>query len=182
MPQPATSHTVLLVPVPELEAWVRRRWEHYAPGWVSRDPAFTHAHVTVLGPWVPSPSAADLAAVADVAASVTAFAFTLAAVETFADGLLHTVPAPRAPFAALTAALAARFPAHPPYAGAFPDPVPHLTLDQVSPTVSAASVRASLGPLLPADCRAERLEVHRYAEGDCRVLASWPLGGSTPEG
>lgn len=175
MPPAAPSHTVLLVPVPVLEPWVRARWEYYAPAWVSRDPAFTHAHVTVLAPWVPAPSAADLAAVAEVVAAVPAFAFELATVTAFADGLLHLVPSPAAPFAALTAALVERFPGHPPYAGAFPDPVPHLTLDQASPTVSAGSVRASLGDLLPATCRAERVELHRYAEGDCRVLASWPL-------
>ncbi len=171
-------HTVLLVPVPLLEPWVRERWEHYAPTWVSRDPAFSHAHVTVLSPWVASPSSADLAAVAKIASSLAPFDFALSTVEAFADGLLHLVPAPAGPFAALTAALWARFPDHPPYAGAFPDPVPHLTLDQVSASVSADSVRASLGDLLPAACRAERLELHRYAEGDCRVLASWPLGGS----
>ena len=175
MPPADPSHTVLLVPVPVLEPWVRERWEHYAPTWVSRDPAFTHAHVTVLAPWVAEPDEDDLTAVARIAAGVAPFDFTLSAVESFANGLLHLVPAPAAPFAALTAALGAHFPEHPPYAGAFPDPVPHLTLDQTSPSVSAASVRASLGTLLPATGRAERLELHRYAEGDCRVLASWPL-------
>lgn len=175
-------HTVLLVPVPALEPWVRERWEHYAPTWVSRDPAFTHAHVTVLAPWVAEPSAEDLAAVAKIAATVAPFGFTLSTVEAFADGLLHLVPTPAAPFAALTAALWARFPDHPPYAGAFPDPVPHLTLDQASTSVSVASVRASLGTLLPATCRAERLELHRYDEGGCRVLASWPLGGAAGRG
>lgn len=177
MPSAATSHTVLLVPVPDLEPWVRERWEHYAPSWVSRDPAFTHAHITVLAPWVAAPGADDLAAVAAVAASVPPFSFTLTSVEAFADGLLHLVPAPTAPFTTLTAALGERYPEHPPYAGAFPDPVPHLTLDQTSASVTPSSVRASLAPLLPATCRAERLELHRYAEGDCRVLASWPLSG-----
>lgn len=175
-------HTVLLVPVPLLEPWVRERWEHYAPTWVSRDPAFTHAHVTVLSPWAAEPGAEDLAAVAKIAAAAAPFDFTLSTVEAFADGLLHLVPAPAAPFAALTAALWARFPEHPPYAGAFPEPVPHLTLDQASASVSAGSVRASLGTLLPATCRAERLELHRYDEGDCRVLASWPLGGPVAGG
>ena len=176
MSHPAASHTVLVVPVPALESWVRARWEHYEPGWVSRDPAFTHAHITALAPFLPSPTTADLAVVGLVAASAAAFAYDLSEITAFPDGVLHLQPDPLAPFAALTAALWEAFPSCPPYAGAFADVVPHLTLDQLSAEVSLASVRDSLGDLLPVRTVADRLELQRYAEGDCRALASWSLG------
>ncbi|MDQ6525377.1 2'-5' RNA ligase family protein [Nocardioides sp. LHD-245] len=170
------AHTVLVVPVPALEGYVRGRWEHYDPAWVSPDPAFTHAHITALAPFLPSPSEADLARVAAIARARPAFDFVLDDVTAFPDGIVHAVPTPAGPFAELTARLWREFPACPPYAGEFADVVPHLTLDRIGPAVSTVSVTADLAGLLPARARAERLELHRYAEGDCRVLESWPLG------
>ncbi|WP_082606318.1 2'-5' RNA ligase family protein [Nocardioides sp. Root190] len=170
------AHTVLAVPVPALDTWVRARWQHYDPAWVSRDPAFTHAHVTALAPFLAEPGAVDLARIAAIAAATASFDVTLAEVAAFPDGIVHVVPDPPGPFAALTAALWEAFPECPPYAGEFADVVPHLTLDHLSPEVSVASVAAELAGLLPVRCRAERLELHWYAEGDCRVLASWLLG------
>lgn len=171
------AHTVLVVPVPALEDHVRGRWEHYEPGWVSHDPAFTHAHITALAPFLPEPSRADLAAVAGIARATAPFAYTLADVAAFPDGIIHLEPVPTGPFAALTAALWQRFPQCPPYAGEFADVVPHLTLDQAAGDVSVESVRTTLAHLLPVRTLADRLELHRYAEGDCRVLASWPFSG-----
>ncbi|HVK26724.1 MAG TPA: 2'-5' RNA ligase family protein [Nocardioides sp.] len=172
------AHTVLVIPVPALEEHVRGRWEHYEPGWVSRDPAFTHAHITALAPFLPTPSADDLAAVGAMARATPAFSYTLTDVAAFPNGIIHLEPSPPGPFAALTAALWERFPQCPPYAGEFADVVPHLTLDQAAGDLSVESVRRTLAHLLPVRTIAERLELHRYAEGDCRVLASWPLGGA----
>ena len=171
----APGHTVLLVPVPEVEPFIRARWQHYDETWVSSDPSFTHAHITVLSPFVPSPTSTDLARVAEIAATVDAFDFVLDDVTTFANGLIHSPPEPAAPFAELTARVCAAFPGLLPYDGAF-DAVPHLTLDQTAPGVSERSVRTSLGDLLPVRCRADRLELHRYAAGDCQVLEAWKLG------
>ncbi|GAA1538150.1 2'-5' RNA ligase family protein [Nocardioides humi] len=170
------AHSVLAVPVPALEPYVRARWEHYDAAWVSRDPAFTHAHITALAPFLPAPSAADLARVAEIARTTPAFDFVLDEVAAFPDGIVHAVPTPAAPFAELTARLWRAFPDCPPYAGEFADVVPHLTLDRLGPAVSIGSVAAEVGGLLPARTRAERLELQWYDEGDCRVLAAWPLG------
>lgn len=169
------AHTVLVVPVVELEPFVRERTEHYDASFLSADPAFVHAHVTVLGPFLPAPTAADLARVEAVVSGVPAFDFALDAVSEFPDGLLHLQPRPDDAFRRLTRALAAAFPQCPPYAGAFPDPVPHLTLDQRSDVVSLASVSTALGDLLPVTCRADRVALHRYANHDCRLLAEWKL-------
>ena len=54
------GHTCLAVPVPALEDWVRERTAHYDPSFVSTDPGFAHAHLTLLAPWVERPTAADL--------------------------------------------------------------------------------------------------------------------------
>lgn len=172
------AHTVLLVPVPELEEFVRERTVHYDASFLSADPAFVHAHITVLGPFLTAPGDADLAAVAEIAATTGAFDYTLARVAEFPDGLLHLPPEPAEPFRELTRRLAAAYPQCPPYAGAFPDPVPHLTLDQRGPGVDAASVSRALAPSVPARCRADRIALHRYANHDCRVLAEWKLDGS----
>ncbi|GAA3538152.1 2'-5' RNA ligase family protein [Nocardioides daeguensis] len=172
------AHTVLVVPVPALESYIRGRWEHYDAAWVSRDPAFTHAHITALAPFLPTPSEEDLARVAAIARATAAFEFDLDEVTAFPDGIVHVVPEPAAPFAALTAALWQAFPDCPPYAGEYADVVPHLTLDRLARDVSIASVTADLAGTLPLRTRAERLELHRYAEGDCRVLATWSLTGA----
>lgn len=170
------GHSVLAIPVPALEPFVRSRWLHYDPAWVSRDPGFTHAHITVLAPFVAAPSEQDLATVGAIACRTPAFEFALEEVAAFPNGIIHTPPAPAAPFARLTAAVRAAYPHLLPYDGEF-EPVPHLTLDHTTTDISSATVRQVLGTTLPAYVRAERLELHRYAEGDCRVLASWPLSG-----
>lgn len=171
------GHTVLVVPVPELEAFVRQRWEHYDPVWVSTDPEFTHAHVTALAPFLPTPSRTDLDRVGEIAAAMPPTDFRLEMVHTFPDGIIHLRPVPSEPFAALTRRLWEAFPACPPYGGQCDDLTPHLTLDRAAGPVTVASTRALLGGAIPVRCRAQRLELHRYAAGDCRVQHSWPLGG-----
>lgn len=194
------GHSVLVVPVPALERFVRARWAHYDPEWVSADPSFTHAHVTLLAPWLEEPTSADLATVAAVAAQAMPFDYLLADVAAFPNGIVHTPPVPTAPFTTLTARLAAAFPQCPPYGGEFGDPEelePHVTLDHldalearsaqtdradradradVTDSVGVAAVRAALGGVLPAHGRAEHLEWQWYDAGDCHVRSRWPLG------
>ena len=103
------SHTVLAVPVPALDAFARSRSARYDASFVSAEPDFGHAHVTLLGPWLPAPSEADLAVVAEVVAAEPPFAFSLGELAQTSRGLLHLRPAPPEPFARLTAALVAAF-------------------------------------------------------------------------
>lgn len=175
------GHSVLLVPVPALEGFIRSRWEHYAPELVSRDRAFTHAHVTVLAPYLAEPSSDDLAVVEEIVASTPAFAFRLHDVAAFPDGIIHAAPVPAAPFSRLTARLWEAFPQCPPYGGRYDDLVPHVTLDRLSPSVDVATTRALLGDLLPTRCVADRVELHWYETGNCHVLATWALGVPTLE-
>jgi hypothetical protein len=167
------AHTVLVVPVPELESFVRERTEHYDASFVSADPSFVHAHISALGPFLDEPSDDALALVGDIARRTPAFDFTLDRIGELAHGILSLLPDPDDPFRELTRRLVAAFPQCPPYGGAFPEPVPHLTLDQRADGIDEASVRAALGDAVPARCRADRLALHRYANHDCRVLAEW---------
>ncbi|EWT00995.1 hypothetical protein N865_12310 [Intrasporangium oryzae NRRL B-24470] len=176
------GHTVLQVPVPQLETFVRARTAHYDADYVSADPDYVHAHVTALGPFLPPEAIGgpERDSILEILRETEPFEFVLARVATFPNGIIHLVPEPEEPFRRLTARLARAFPQCPPYAGQFPDVRPHLTLDavsdSVSDSVSEASTRRLLGELVPARCRAERLDLAWYEQGGCRVLASWPLG------
>lgn len=170
-----SGHSVLVVPVPELEPYVVERTRHYDDSFLSADPRFVHAHVTLLAPWLPEPSADDLQCVGKLAAAAEPFDFDLAELRVFAGGTLYLAPEPAAPFEALTAELMAAFPQCPPYEGRF-DAVPHLTVDHLLGGATAASTLTSLGALVPARCRADRISLQRYANHDCRTIAEWRLG------
>ncbi|KQW52758.1 hypothetical protein ASC77_00070 [Nocardioides sp. Root1257] len=172
------AHTVLVVPVPELEPFVLGRTRHYDASFVSADPTFVHAHISALGPFLDDPSSPDRALVGEIAAATPAFDFTLERIGELAHGILSLLPDPDDPFRELTRRLVAAFPQCPPYGGAYPEPTPHLTLDQRADGIDEQSVRTALGDAVPARCRADRLVLHRYANHDCRVLAEWKLGGA----
>src|SRR5688500_7851829 len=92
------AHTVLAVPVPPLDEVVRERTAFYDSSFVSRDPGFTHAHITVLAPWISHPTSRDLAAVADIVTTVEPMEVKLAELDTFPDGVIHLRPEPDGPF------------------------------------------------------------------------------------
>ncbi len=169
------GHSVLQVPVPRLEGFVRGRTAHYDASYLSADPAHVHAHVTALGPFAPELTPDIERRVAAIAAETPAFDFVLERVGTFADGIIHLLPEPDEPFRKLTARLAAEFPEHPPYEGRYGDVAPHLTLDLRSDTVTEASTRALLDGVLPARCRATRLDLAWYEPHATGVRRSWPL-------
>lgn len=162
--------------MPGLDAFVRARTAHYDHDYLSVDPAFTHAHVTVLGPFLADPGPADLATVGTIAAGVAPFDFTLERIETFPNGIIHLVPEPDGPFRLLTTRLWEAFPQCPPYAGEFPDVRPHLTLDATSPEVTEGSTRAAIATLLPMRSLANRVDLAWWAPGETRLIRSWPLG------
>ena len=174
-----TGHTVLAVPVPALDQVVRDRTAFYDRSFVSSDPAFVHAHVTVLGPGLSRPTPADLALVSTIARETTSFEVTFSEVGEFPDGLLHLVPTVADDLRTLTSRLAEAFPATPPGGGLFPDSTPHLTLDQRSGSVTPETVRATVAHLLPLTVTVERIDLQWWSSGDCRLLETFPLGGRT---
>jgi 2'-5' RNA ligase len=100
------------------------------PGDASRltDPGMPY-HVTVLYPFL-APDAIDIEverALAEIAIRFAPFEFDLTEAGRFAD-VLFLAPQPPEPFVALTRAVHARWPQHPPYRGEFENIVPHVTI------------------------------------------------------
>jgi len=173
-----TGHSVLQLPVPALESWVRERTAHHDAGFVSADPRFGHAHITALGPFAPAPSPADLETVATLAAGTPPIEARLADLAQFPNGIIHLVPDPDGSLRDLTARLVAAFPAWPPYGGEFgTDVQPHLTVDAASEHVDLASTAALLADVVPVDVVLDRLQLAWWETDRCHVMAEWPLGG-----
>lgn len=168
------GHSVLQIPVPALEWFVRDRNAHYDGDYVSSDPDFVHAHITVLGPFLDEVDEASADVVADIASRVAPFDVRLGRIATFPNGVIHLLPEPDEQFRRLTRDLWAAFPECPPYGGEFAEIVPHLTLDLTSHGVTEESTRAALR--LPAAERAERIDLAWYEPGNCHRIRSWPLG------
>lgn len=172
------GHTVLAVPVPALDAYVRARTQHYDADYLAADPQFGQAHVTLLAPWQREPTAADRQIVADLCAAAEPFEYGLAELGVFADGIVHLLADPADRFAAMTRELRRKFPGNVPYDGQFDHLVPHVTLDALGPGVDTESVRSSLGELVPLRCRAELVQLQWWQAGRCHVQQTWQLGGS----
>lgn len=176
------GHTVLQLPVPALEEWVRTRTAHYDGGFVSRDPRFGHAHITALGPFDPAPSRETLDLVGSIAAETAPVAVRLERLAQFPNGIIHLVPEPDDALRALTARLVAAFPGWPPYGGEFGDDVrPHLTVDAASDAASdpvdLASTARLLADVVPVEVVLDRLQLAWWESGGCRVVGEWVLGG-----
>ena len=137
----SSGHAVLQVAVPELENWIKARTRHYDPRYLSSDPRFSHAHITVLAPL--QPDEVDLAAIARIAATIRPFEFALREIGVFPNGCVYLKPEPDEPFRVLTRRAWLAHPMVTPNGA--PEPTPHLTLDMLSPAVTVPSTRASLG-------------------------------------
>lgn len=171
------GHSVLQLPVPALEEWVRARTAHYDAGFVSTDPRFGHAHITALGPFDPDPSEVALGTIADIAAATGTVRTRLERIAQFPNGIIHLVPEPADQLRDLTARLVAAFPAHQPYGGEFGDDVqPHLTVDAASATVSLATTAVLLHDVVPVDVVLDRLQLAWWESGRCHVMEEWRLG------
>lgn len=170
------GHTVLQLPVPALEGWVRDRTRHYDEGFVSRDASFAHAHITALAPFAPSPAPEQLETIADLADRTSPITVRLSELGQFSNGIIHLLPVPDGPLRALTDALVEAFPAFPPYEGRFgPRVEPHLTLDAASDEVSVETTREMLGDLVPVACTLTELQLAWWQSGRCHVMDRWPL-------
>jgi 2'-5' RNA ligase len=171
--------SALIVEVPEAE--------HLVAGWRRRhDPSAARgipAHITALYPFL-APELVDDAVLGDLRAVVSsfdAFWYDLTRLEDL-PGVIWLRPDPGEPFSALTRALWAAFPDHPPYGGRHLDPRPHLTLAQLDDSSARARVRralqAALGEKLPLRCRADHLSVFSAdADGNWRRRDTLRFGG-----
>jgi hypothetical protein len=136
-------------------------------------------HVTALWPFLPV-EAFDIGAerrLGELIAGAPAFSFALARVAELADAAV-LLPDPAAPFRALTRLLWDEWPECPPYAGAFDDIAPHVTVAIDPPAAERAAIEGALGPQLPLLCRAtEVLLVEETPAGPLRERRRFALDG-----
>jgi hypothetical protein len=123
MPKPESALVVL---VPEAEPLVQPFRQRYDPSAALGVPA----HITLLYPFIaPERIGTDaLDAIAECFRGFAPIAFSLTEVRRFPAETLYLAPAPDEPFRKLTMAIWDRFPDAPPYGGAWPDIVPHLSV------------------------------------------------------
>ena len=135
--------------------------------------------MTVLYPFLPASAlTVDVrSGLARLAAAVKPFEVRFERVRRFDDGLVWLEPEPSEPFAALTDAVAARWPTHPHYGGRFDDVIPHLTVAEADGPDSLAEAEAAARWVVPFSARASHLEVWRQDEAG-RWHPHWriPLG------
>jgi hypothetical protein len=126
------------------------------------------AHITILFPFADA-AAVDEDALAQLFGRFPAFDFTLDRVERFDTGIVWLHPEPSFRFVDLTAAIAERWPEHPPYEGEFDEPIPHLTVSETP---------IDFQPALPIAVRAHEVTLIEEDESTGRWSRrrSFPLG------
>jgi hypothetical protein len=171
------AHSLLTVPVPELDPVVRPRLRLRSPDEVPEDDEDPVAHVTLLGPFAARADLTDglLAELRRLFADVTPFSFELTAVSRFPGGSVYLAPSPAAPFRQLTHELTRRFPEYPPYGGAFDEVVPHLTVP-LPPEESPDALEQLLAPRLPLTAHAREAALYWWEPGECQTLQTFPFG------
>ncbi len=170
----APTESALLVPVVEAEDVVS--------SWRARlDPAARRgvpAHVTLLYPFAfPTAINDDIRTrLREVFSTVRPFDFSLASVRWFGDNVVFLAPEPDESFRRLTNTLTETFPEYPPYAGAFVDVVPHLTVGDNSPPALLHAAADDVRPKLPI--RSHAREVWLLIGSD--APASWNIRDRFP--
>jgi 2'-5' RNA ligase len=131
-------------------------------------------HVTLLFPFMPVSGLKPgvRRELAEIAAMVEPFEVRFARAGRF-PGAVYLAPEPSAPFAVLTAAIAARFPDYPPYEGAFDEVIPHLTLVE-SPTAPLDEFARSVERYLPFTRHVAAMEV-LIEDVDARWQSLWRI-------
>ena len=164
------SGVVIRVPLPAALDGIRRRHDTGAAAGVP-------AHITILFPFLP---VAELTPIlrrqlVAIAGTVAPFEVRFSAVGRF-PGVVYLVPEPDAPFRRLTAEFATRFPAYPPYGGAFDEVVPHLTLAE-SDSAPLDSIAMAAARSLPFRRDVQAIEL-LIPDGGERWHRRWriPLG------
>jgi len=160
--------SALVILVPEAEPLVAAYRQRYDPSAAQGMPA----HITLHYPFLPPVAIGDdvLAQLQALFAAFPAFPYALSAARAFPD-LLYLAPEPEAPFRALIAALAARFPQTPPYGGSIPldKIVPHLTVAHAPDPAELKALRARFtvhaAPRLPLALRAGQVWLMDDGEG-----------------
>ena len=150
--------SALIVAVPEAEPLVKALRDRFDSSAAVGVPA----HITILYPFMPPNEITPevLHELHEFFAQFSAFEFTLPELRRFTD-VLYLAPSPAEPFKALIAAVAERYPDYPPYGGAFPDVIPHLTIADVDKPDQLDAIEREFmilhGAQLPVKARANEV-------------------------
>ena len=142
--------TAVVVHVPEAEPLVGElRLRHTDDGRAGMPP-----HVTLLVPFVPAPRLSPEVEkrLAEIVGAVEAFEVTFPRTARF-PSVLYLEPEPSEPFVALTRAIVAAWPVHPPYEGVFDEVIPHLTVAESEDAELLDRLAAEVEPRLPVAAR-----------------------------
>ncbi len=122
------AESALIIAVPEAEPLVRAWRERFDDSAGVGVPA----HITILYPFMPPREITPeiLAELSDLFARFAAFEFMLPELQRFPE-VLYLAPSPAGPFKVLTQAVVERYPDYPPFGGAYPEVIPHLTIADV---------------------------------------------------
>jgi 2'-5' RNA ligase len=157
------AQTGIVVPLLAAEALFGPfRREHTESG-----PRGAPPHVTLLFPFTDSDSLGPgrIRRVAEIVGAVEAFDLTLASTAYLeaSPRILYVRPVPDEPFRALTRALVAAFPEHPPYEGAYSDPAPHATV-AIGDDPLLAEIERTVAAALPITTRVTEAAVFVHDE------------------
>ena len=172
--RPLPDESALYVDVPAAERLIsahRLRWDGAG--------AAVPAHVTVLYPFLDPAAISDEVheALGQIASHVAAFDVRFERVGRFPD-VVWLAPEPLQPIAALTAAVADRWPDHPPYGGAFDEVVHHLTVADGAPPEVLDRLEREVSALLPISQPVRELTLAARCRGTWAELARYPLGSA----
>lgn len=173
------AHSLLMVPVPELDAVVRSRLAREPRTDSLPDADVTLAHITLLGPFAPLAEVDDglLAELRRFFSDVTPFPFALTGIHQFPGGEVYLSPSPALPFRQLTLALSRLFPEYPPYGGAFDEVVPHLTIP-IPEGETSGQLAFELRDRFPITTQARSAALLWWEPGASRTLATFPFGNT----
>ena len=120
--------SALIIAAPEAEPLVKAWRERFDSSAATGVPA----HITILYPFMPPGEITSvvLAELREFFAQFAAFDFALTELQRFPT-VLYLSPLPVEPFKDLISAVVERYPAYPPYGGAFSEVIPHLTIADV---------------------------------------------------
>jgi 2'-5' RNA ligase len=162
----------VVVTVPDAEPAVgewRLRHTHDAP-------AGMPPHVTLLFPFVPAERVDEVEEpLAGLVAVAPAFDLAFRRTARFPE-VLYLDPEPAEPFLTLTAAIAAEWPEHAPYEGAFDTVIPHLTVAESRDPAVLDRIAAEVEPHLPVQTRVREASLFVEDDGRWREHTRLPLG------
>ena len=139
------DETGLVVPVPELDGFVRK----WRPLVDASPPVGIPAHITLLYPFLGPPvDPAALARLEAVLADVESFEFQLSEVGWFGSEVCFVTVEPEDPFRDLTHRLVSAFDLQP-YGGEIVDPKPHVTIGWRGANTAMNQVATAAEELLP---------------------------------